>query len=285
MCRFVAYLGQEPILLSEVIAKPSNSLISQSHQAKEKANGLNADGFGIGWYNPSVNAEPGLFRSIQPAWNDDNLHHIASKIESNCFVGHVRASTVGDVTSLNCHPFSHQSYLFAHNGTIRNFKSLKRTMINTLSDAFFNAIKGQTDSEHFFALMMDSLHNKQTGHFLDDSKAAFKEATDKLRTMQTAIDKKTYSRLNTVLTNGQELFATRYVSPHIKETLSLYYTTGTCVKHENRRLMHREDGANVTAIIIASEPLTDFAQSWKEIPINHMLTVDQTFNVSIETMT
>lgn len=50
MCRFVAYLG-EPILAEDLITKPINSLIHQSYHAKEMAEPLNGDGFGMGWYD------------------------------------------------------------------------------------------------------------------------------------------------------------------------------------------------------------------------------------------
>ncbi len=52
MCRFAAYLG-EPLLINEVISKPKDSLIKQSSAALESDVTINADGFGIGWYNSS----------------------------------------------------------------------------------------------------------------------------------------------------------------------------------------------------------------------------------------
>ena len=36
MCRFVAYLG-EPIIVEDIIVKPTNSLIHQSYDAEESA--------------------------------------------------------------------------------------------------------------------------------------------------------------------------------------------------------------------------------------------------------
>ena len=120
MCRFAAYLGKKPITLARIIDKPSHSLINQSRKARIGTFGLNADGFGIAWYNQNIDPIPAIFKSIQPAWNDQNLRHITSKVESTCFIGHVRASTIGNVNTVNCHPFSFENFAFVHNGTINN---------------------------------------------------------------------------------------------------------------------------------------------------------------------
>jgi len=78
MCRFVAYIGK-PLVIDDILFKPENSLINQSYHAKEASEPLNGDGFGIGWYTHQIDLEPGLFTSIQPAWNNRNLKYLAKK--------------------------------------------------------------------------------------------------------------------------------------------------------------------------------------------------------------
>lgn len=85
MCRLIGYRGKTSILISELIEKPENSLIKQSLETKLGKKGINADGFGISWYNQDIDDTPGIFKSTQPAWNDNNLKHICNKILSNCF--------------------------------------------------------------------------------------------------------------------------------------------------------------------------------------------------------
>ena len=115
MCRWLAYSGP-PIFLEALVFEPENSLCSQSLQALESKSPTNGDGFGIGWYDHRE--EPGLFREVLPAWNDDNLRSLAAQIRSGLFFGHVRAST-GTVTNRsNCHPFRHGRWMFMHNGMI-----------------------------------------------------------------------------------------------------------------------------------------------------------------------
>ncbi len=87
MCRFAAYLGR-PLLINEVITKPKDSLIKQRSAALESDGTINADGFGIAWYNLTVSEIPAVFVSVAPAWNDVNLKNITHQIVSKCFFDH-----------------------------------------------------------------------------------------------------------------------------------------------------------------------------------------------------
>ena len=79
MCRWLAYSGS-PVLIEELLYKPQHSLIDQSLHSQLGAETTNGDGFGIGWYG--VGETPGVFHSIEPAWNDRNLRELAAHLES-----------------------------------------------------------------------------------------------------------------------------------------------------------------------------------------------------------
>ncbi len=246
MCRFVGYLGTREIVLDELLEKPENSLIKQSHKAREGIHGINADGFGVAWYNFSIDNTPGVFKSTQPAWNDNNLTHISEKIKSSCFLAHIRASTVGDVSQNNCHPFSFEEYSFVHNGTIRNFDAYKRKLINAIDDNLFLSIKGNTDSEHFFFLIMQYI--KQNNSLVD----AVKKAITWVEDIQE--DKIGFSRINIAITNGREIMATRFVSKDEKP-LSLRY------------FIEKAEDGTAPSLTLSSEALDDEEQ-WSEVPEN-----------------
>lgn len=269
MCRLVGFLGNQPILLKTILSDPENSLISQSKSAKIGETGVNADGFGIGWYQTALDPTPAVFNSIQPAWNDDNLGHICSKTTSNCFIGHVRASTVGDVNPLNCHPFSYEQFLFAHNGTIREFDCIRRPLLEQLSDACFFSIKGHTDSEHFFALFIDCLAKKEeTGSILSMFEA-FKKAVTIISALQQKYSPGSFTRINSILSNGKSMLATRYTSDLAVLPLSLYYSTNFDSEQ---------------SIIIASEPLNNQDKIWHEVPPNHALLINENQEISIKSI-
>ena len=253
MCRLAAYFGKTPIIMADVLGKPEHSLIEQSRAARSGRFGINADGFGMSWYNLDASDEPGIFRSTQPAWNDSNLLHIANVIKSNCFLGHIRASTVGDVNQNNCHPFSYQQYSFVHNGTIRNFNNIKRALINRLDDELFLEIKGNTDSECLFFLIMQYLKSAEAKNMEDAVNLAFNWVVEE----QSKHGPEDFSRLNIVLSDGNHMIATRMVSEG-KDPISLFYAEEDA----------KNGGQDIT---IASEELYDMDDVWTEVPENHYL--------------
>jgi len=75
MCRFMAYHGP-PIPLDELLYQPDHSIIQQSIDAQEREEPLNGDGWGVGWYDPSLSPEPAVYREVRPAWNDENMRQL-----------------------------------------------------------------------------------------------------------------------------------------------------------------------------------------------------------------
>jgi predicted glutamine amidotransferase len=86
MCRWLAYKGKS-IYLEDWLLNTEHSLIEQSKSAELTKYEVNGDGFGLGlglgWYGNKP--EPGLFKSIRPAWNNANLKSLAAHVSSNLF--------------------------------------------------------------------------------------------------------------------------------------------------------------------------------------------------------
>jgi glutamine amidotransferase len=131
MCRWLAYTGR-PLYLEDFLFKPENSLINQSLHARKAHTATNGDGFGVGWYGDRQ--EPGLFRDIRPAWNDENLRSIAEQIRTGHFFAHVRASTGTSISRANCHPFQHERWMFMHNGQIGGYGRIRRRVEALIDD-------------------------------------------------------------------------------------------------------------------------------------------------------
>lgn len=104
MCRIAAYIGPS-IPLENIIVRPTHSLLERSQHATQAKLAVNGDGLGIAWYDRD--AEPGGYRDVLPAWADGNLTSLCRMVRSRLFIAHVRASTVGETTRQNCHPFSY----------------------------------------------------------------------------------------------------------------------------------------------------------------------------------
>jgi predicted glutamine amidotransferase len=121
MCRWMAYMGN-PVPAEELLFRPAHSIIDQSLHAKLGGFTTNGDGFGIGWYGDGT--VPAVYKSVHPAWNDENLRELAGQIRTPMLFAHVRASSGTPVQRSNCHPFRHGNWLFMHNGSIAGFREL-----------------------------------------------------------------------------------------------------------------------------------------------------------------
>lgn len=283
MCRFIAYIGH-PIIIHDPLFKPKNSLIKQSIHARETTEPLNGDGFGLGWYVPTIDPIPAVFKSIQPAWNDRNLESLSAKIFSNCAFAHVRAASSGGVSLDNTHPFSYKKYLFMHNGDIGDFNRIKRHLRDSLSDEMYNWIKGQTDSEHFFALWLDLLdkdaHVKSTT--LETMAAQLNQTIAMVENLRKRYDAKDAAYINAVITDGENMIVVRYISNPHEVAATLYYAMGSRYEYiDGVCTMHQAPPDETAAILIASEKLDNHRAQWHEIPVNHMLLINKNFHAEL----
>lgn len=218
MCRWIVYLGQESALLGDLISKPKNSLVQQSfaalwHPGFTSRNNavLNADGFGVSWFHQG---KPFCFKSVSPAWSDPNLAELKDCVSSTCIFGHVRAASPGSVVSHeNCHPFKFGRLVFMHNGHIEGFSRIRRALVAQLSDEAFANIKGLTDSEHAFALLLTGIHDPgRRGAFApDELERAIMVVVTKITTLLAdAGIVEGFTSCNFALTDGETVVATRF---------------------------------------------------------------------------
>lgn len=245
MCRLAAYAGPE-IPLQNIVTAPRNSLLAQSLNAIEAKTVVNGDGFGIAWYEK--NRGPGLYRDCYPAWSDANLLSLCEMVRSPLFIAHVRASTVGESSRTNCHPFAHRGWSFAHNGQIGDFRRMQRQLEESLSDELYLARNGTTDSEVLFLALLEA-------DLANPLKASNKVITQ-LENLRTALDIAAPLRLTFVMTEGSILYGVRYASDQFAP--SLYWSK----KLDN-------DGC-----CIASEPLDGRSDNWTEVPAQSMITLE-----------
>jgi len=277
MCRLMAYMGS-PIIIDKLLYQPKNSLINQSINAKELEEPLNGDGFGIGWYVADVNYEPVTFVSINPAWSNRNLRNLAPKIRTECFIAHVRAASVGEVSESNCHPFQYKNLLMMHNGGVEDFSLIKRQIREPLSDEFYNWIKGQTDSEHIFALLLHYLF-KETSEVTPESVIhAFERTFEHLNRLMKQFGIHEAAYLNMVITNGLFVVGTRYVSDPKENALTLYHSEATHYAVENGVSQMTDSADGARAVLVVSEKLSD-EKDWTLVPSNHFVIVDQALKV------
>jgi len=273
MCRWLAYSGGE-IPLSELIFNTRHSLIDQSLDARLGPNTTNGDGFGVGWYGRPDSSEialrnsgtPGLYKSVQPAWNDSNLHDLCRHISSPMFLAHIRASTGTPVQHTNCHPFRHNQWIFVHNGTVREFARIRRAMLHELDEAHFREVGGSTDSELLFLLA------SQFG--LDDNpRQALQHMAGFVERVGWDADIEHPLQMTLGLANGQEVYAVRYSSEGDSRTL--YHSNDLQALEAQLSPTQQSllDEMTHTARCVVSEPLSDLENMWVPIPEASFLTI------------
>lgn len=283
MCRLLAYKGT-PIVINKLLFEPKNSLINQSFHAKEIDEPLNGDGFGLGWYSPEISAEPATFVSLNPAWSNRNLRNLAPKIKTGGLIAHVRAASVGEVSEANCHPFQYNNWLMAHNGGVENFSSIKRELRSNLSDELYIWIKGQTDSEHLFSVLINYVKSKSKEATPEIVMDGFEYTFETLKKQMLKQGIKEPAYLNMVVTNGDFIVGTRYITDPKEEPLTLYHSEGSryVVEDGITTMMAPQDDDQ--AVLIVSEKLTD-DNFWTMIPKNHFVVVEKNLNVRIKAIT
>jgi glutamine amidotransferase len=242
MCRWVAYGGQS-IYLDTLLFGQKNSLISQSIQATRSAHQVNGDGFGVAWYGNKGN--PGVFKDILPAWNDENLRELSQHIESSLFLAHVRASTGTGVSRVNCHPFSYQNWTFMHNGHIGGWHLHRREIESHISKEYYSLRHGSTDSEAMFLLALSF------GLQQDPVGAITKAIEIALFVMGKSAEQDPL-RFSAALSNGESIWAFRFSSDG--QSPSLFYGAPELnkVKHAGKNFIST----------IASEPFDDQLDHW-----------------------
>ena len=255
MCRWLAYSGS-PVPIEALLYGQKNSLIVQSLHSQMGAEETNGDGFGVGWYG--AQETPGVFHSMEPAWNDRNLRNLADHINSGVVFAHIRASTGSPVQHTNCHPFRHGRWLWMHNGFVADFHRTKRDLVLAIDPKLYPEIEGSTDSEVLFHLAL-------TFGLEDDPPAAVARAIGLVESVGREHGVEHPFQGTIATTDGERIWAFRYSSE--RKSRSLFFSTNVLTLRalypENELLRDLSDEAR----LVVSEPLGDeLPGAWNEVP-------------------
>jgi predicted glutamine amidotransferase len=254
MCRWLAYSGS-PVLLRDALYAPAHSLIDQSLHSRLGAEATNGDGFGIGWYDEEP--EPGVFRSIEPAWNDRNLFELAGHVRSSLFFAHIRAAIGSAVQQTNCHPFRHGRWLWMHNGFVDQFLAIKRELVLTVDPSLYPEIAGHADSEILFFLAL-------TFGLEDDPPDAVARTLGLVECSGRRQGVKCPFQGTIATTDGERMWVFRYASEG--KARSLFFSTHVPTLRALYPQEQMLDELSDDARLVVSEPLGDLPGAWNELP-------------------
>jgi glutamine amidotransferase len=282
MCRILSYLGL-PILVEELLYKPNNSFIQQSYNPKYMSHLMNLAGFGMAAWDPRSphSALPYLYRTTQLPFYDENLRNLAAKITPSCLLAHIRGVSYDEkqvVSAQNVHPFvfANTNIALAHNGILTDFEKMKYELLNHIQPHYQVQIKGTTDSEWIYAIFLSQLPNTPNQYTPKEIATAIIDTLAILQKVRAKYQIHTTSPVNLFITNGDFIAATRFVFDYGWQPLgekatthstyhSLWYTYGESYGLYDNDYRMRGNHKK-TSLIVASEPLTEDATTWIEVP-------------------
>lgn len=176
------------------------------------------DGWGLAWYEEG---QARIYKSAGSLLKEEQeyLFTLEQASKSPVLIAHLRKSAWPETTTVeNAHPFMHDNCVFAHNGTVRDYKTLlPRIALSGLP--LDTALDTEILFYYILSIRSDGMEN------------AFRSAVDDITQHHQ------FSSLNSLLSDGEKLYACREYSNYPE-----YYT-----------LYRARSGA---ADIIASEPLS-----------------------------
>jgi glutamine amidotransferase len=256
MCRLLGITANEPTEFRLVLREAPRSLAFLSREHR--------DGWGIAVYD--VGSETWrIEKGVLCAGEDERFHRLAIGSRGELLVSHIRQKTIGDCSLTNTHPFSHDAWVFAHNGTIKDVPWLEAQ----ISSERRAEVIGETDSELLFAWILSCL---------DEAGVTREPASDRTDAALDAAVRAGRSRagfgaFNFVLSNGATMYAHRF-----GRTMFLLERGR---RDEVRQQRTSRDGTVVetpwsdsrTAIFVASEQITD--EPWQAVDEGMLLRVER----------
>ncbi len=198
----------------------------------------NNDGWGLAFFNKG---QLSLVKEPIAAYQSETPKLFFNSVKSRLFLGHLRKAWIGKNKYVNTHPFvckiDDKEWVFAHNGSLYK-KDTKYT------ERLFNTnIQGETDSERFFAHVMEEMKNRGE----DKLKEILLEANCMVYPFQDYSIPNKNGGLNYILTDGKKLY----------------------VHRKNRPLCYLQEDGKIT---ICSQPISK--ENWKEFPEDTLFVVE-----------
>lgn len=285
MCRALLYLG-EPVVLDDLLYQPDSALVRQATMPK-MLHMLNLAGFGMrAWdWRSREPGKPWAYASTELPVFDRNLKGLAEKVEAEAVLAHVRGvaySTAVDISLANVHPFQFPgaALAMAHNGDLARFAELKPRLAAHVSPGIARHVRGTTDSEWIYALVLSGLADPFAAPAGEELVQAVARALAIIREERAALGIDTSSSVNLFLADGTQLAAVRYCfdfgrfatddPARVHEAnlnfLSLWYTLGRDYGLHDGEWKMTGGAEGARSILVASEPLTRDVASWVEVP-------------------
>ena len=262
MCRLFGLIANKPVDVEFSFFKADISFKELGSQ--------NPDGWGVGYYK---NEEPRIDKERINIEESEKVNKVIKQQVSNLFIAHVRKTSGTAIKYENTHPFEYNNWIFAHNGTI----DIKNNIREKLLPKYTNFIKGDTDSELYFLLLMQNI--EQDNKVIQAIKKTL-EFIGKNRGNKT-------TSLNFLLSDGKKIYALRKAFTNT-DSYSLLYLNRDPNKvneldyksEQTRMMIYSKRLYGEKAVIICSEQLSS-DEEWIPLSNGDLLIADKNLNINI----
>jgi predicted glutamine amidotransferase len=289
----LAYTGA-PVTLDELLFKPDSSLVRQAYDPQQ-LHMLNLGGFGMVAWDPDSHdpSRPYRYGSTELPVFDPNLKALAEKVRARSLLAHIRGIAYRSDAGFgphNLHPFQFAGHRWAmaHNGDLAGHVRMKHDLLERVRPVLRMQIRGTTDSETMYALVMSALSEPAAEASPEAVLDALIRTLDLVREVRARHGIEQSSSMNLFFSDATSMVALRYTfdfgcyatddPARVHEAnlryLSLWYTAGEHYGLEDGEWRMTGEPSRADSVLVASEPLTRDITGWVEVPEYSALVVD-----------
>ncbi len=267
MCRMLGVLCNDEDLLACAIHDVKNSL--------RVIDGENHDGIGVGYYS---NDDPLLMKRPHAKTSEIDYPSLVDDITSNVLLIHIRKATVGAWKDSNTHPFRFRKWLFAHVGHLAELESRQEEIADSLPDFLKRNIKGETDSELVFHLLLNNLYKKNQLNDLGLGAENFaSHMQDCAQQIDSYYNSKTKPDYAIMATNGQIMAGVcRGIPVHYSHREGIL----ECPLHDQSEQQLHIHGRFRSIMLGAA--MSDPGHQWREVTDGSLISVTKTLELKVQ---
>ncbi len=266
MGTILGIFGSENITISSDLKDLKSAIVAANGEMPEP---IKSDGWGVGFYQHGTAY---LIKKSSPFEDDDRIDTLTEKISSNIFLSQIRQATVGEIKVANTQPFRYGAWLFAHQGSIEQFRRIKPKLKKALHPPLVRKMQGVTDSEHCFCLFLSLL--KGAGYLkgydipIGPALSALTGMLSSLTVWAQESNVEEPSNYNCILSNGSYILT-------VRKGPALYFKN--IIKQLSRQTGESSAGASgapAPRILISSHKF-GIEKGWEYIPNDSFLIIDR----------
>lgn len=266
MCRLYGLKANEPTRVECSLVEAQNALMAQSRGDSEGL--VHGHGWGVADYPDGV---PFVEKQSWASWHGEHFRKAAARVYAKTVVAHVRRATVGPPSVENTHPFVHGAWLFAHNGTIPSFETVRMRLLENMDPLQRNEIHGTTDSEHLFRYLLSLWQQHPERPLVESLRLGL------LQVLQWGKEGGNEQRagLNVLWTDGDH-----FVGSRLNRTLWMLERDDIVVCPIcGKSHVHHRPQAHYRSVEVASEPISE--EAWREVANESIFSIDADLRIEM----